>query len=79
MVLYLNKDHYFTLRMGGGFGTNTKSELLSLWGLLQFAILIGISDICIFGYSKVIIDWINGKSNIQVLQLKQWSNKVKPL
>ena len=25
MVLILNKDHYFNLRMGGGIGCNTKA------------------------------------------------------
>ena len=30
MILILNKDHYFSLKLGGGIGTNTKDELLSL-------------------------------------------------
>ena len=64
MVLRLNKNYYFTLRLGGGIGTNTKDELLSLWGLLKFAILIKISYICISGGSKVIIEWINGNFNL---------------
>ena len=36
MVHSLNKDHYFTLCLGGGKGTNTKAKLMRLWGLLQF-------------------------------------------
>ena len=76
MVLSLNKDHYFSLILGGGRGTNTKDELLSLWGLLQFSSLIGISYINIFGDSKVIIEWMIDKYNLQVLLIKQWCQRV---
>ena len=55
MVLILSKVHFFMLIFVGGIGTITKDELLSLWGLLQFAVLICISYLCIFGDSKVTI------------------------
>ena len=45
MVLSLNKDNYITLCLCEGKGTNTKAEIMSLWGLLQFVALIGISYI----------------------------------
>ena len=48
MVLSLNKDNYFTLCLCEGKGTNTKAEIMSLWGLLQFVSLIGISYIISF-------------------------------
>ena len=75
MVLFLNKDHFFYLSMGGGLGSNTKPELLSLLGLLLFASLIGIIDISIFGDSKMLIEWLNDLSNIQVLLLNLGSKK----
>lgn len=79
MVLRLNEEHYFTISMGGGKRSNTKDELLSLWGLLQFTALIGISDISIFWDPKVIIEWINGNYTLQVLELKQWCQKIQLL
>ena len=53
--------------------------ILSLFGLLQFASLIGISNITIFGDSKVLIEWLNDLSNIQVLLLNHWLQKVLDL
>ena len=54
MVLVLNKDHYFYIFMCEGLGSNTRDELLSLFSLLQFALLIGISDISIIGDYNVL-------------------------
>ena len=55
-VLNLSKYHFLYFNFGGGPGTNTKAELLSLYGLLLIASLIGVSDIGIDGDSKIIID-----------------------
>ena len=77
MVLVINKDHLFNLCLGGGLQSNTKDELLSLFGLLHFAPLNGISDISIFGDSKIIMGWLNGSTNLQVLLLKHWIHKVQ--
>ena len=79
MMLSLNKDHYFTLCLGGGKGSNTKADLMSFWGLLQFAAIIGISNINIFHDSKVLIEWINGNYNIQALVIKNWYQRVQLL
>ena len=79
MVLVLNKDHFFNLCMGGSLGSNTKAELLSLFGLLHFASLIVISDISVYGDSKVLIDWLNGSTNLHVLLLKHWIHKVQDI
>ena len=72
MVVILNKDHYFSLSTGGGQGTNTKDEIMSLYGLLQFVAYIGISDISIFGDSKILIDWMSGIFNLHVLLIDWW-------
>ena len=65
MVIVINKDHF--LYICGGLGSNTKAEILSLFGLLFIASHFGVSDISIFGDSKIIIDWLNGLSNLQVI------------
>ena len=57
MVLMLNKDHIFNLWMGGGKGSNTRVELMGLWGVLKFDALNGIVSLTFFGNSKVIIEW----------------------
>ena len=51
-------------------GLNTKSKLLILYGLLLIASYIGVTYINIFGDSKIIIDWLNGFTNMQMILLK---------
>ena len=76
-VLNLSKDHFLYFSFGGGPGTNTKVELLGLYGLVLIASLIGVSDISIYGDSNIIIDWKNGISKLQVLSLSHWSHKIQ--
>ena len=51
MILKLNEDRFYKLRMGCSHGTDTKDELLGLCGLLQFAILSGIISLQVYGDS----------------------------
>jgi hypothetical protein len=37
MILKINHHHFFRLNMYAGIGTNTREELLALWGLLFFS------------------------------------------
>lgn len=79
MVLKVKRDHFIHLRMGVGNGTNTKVELFSLWVLLWFAQKRGIFSMQIVGNSKVIIDWATWNSNLQVILIEQWDDRVKYL
>lgn len=64
MVLKLPITHYFRLWMGCGRGTNTRSELLALCGLLYFFHLKNILCMMVAGDSKVILDWAQHKCNL---------------
>ena len=64
MFLNINEDHHIKLCMNVGHGTNSRAELVALWGLLQFASLIGIDSMWVSGGSKVIMDWENGTSDL---------------
>lgn len=59
MTLYLNDNHYFHLKLGVGVGTNTRVELIALWGFLSFSKSKDIFQIQIASDSKVIISWFN--------------------
>ena len=52
------------LHMGVGVGTNTNTKVLALWGLLWFAKDMFLLHLQVPGYSKVVINWANGKDNI---------------
>jgi ribonuclease HI len=55
-----------------GVGTNTKAKLLGLWATLTLPSFWAIDKIQILGDSKVIIDWMNHKSQLQVVNLDGW-------
>jgi len=50
--------------MGFGQGIKTKVELLAAWGLMHLETQINLPIISIGGDSKIIIDWLSGKSNL---------------
>ena len=67
IYLKINASHYYKNWLGCGIGTNTKVELLPLWGSLNFASKIGIVSIQIFGDSKVIVEWDKGFYGLHVI------------
>jgi len=59
-----------------------KEELLGLWGLwdlLLFASILSIKKLMVARDSKVTIDWINSKSNLNLLYLYSWKDKIERL
>jgi ribonuclease HI len=62
-----------------GEGTNTKAELLGVWATLTLANMWSIQKIQILGDSKVIIDWLNQKSNLQAIDIEGWKQKTRDL
>ena len=49
-----------------GHETNRRAELLALWATMKVEYSNWIQDIQIFGDSKVVIDWANGRNNMRV-------------
>jgi len=79
MVLFLSEKHYFYLKLGEGYGSDTRAELIALWALLLFAKGRGIRQIQIMGDSKVVIDWLCGQSLLNNLLFKPWKKRIQDL
>ena len=79
MIVKINENHYFKLWMGRDKGSNTKAQLLGLWGVFFFSNKSGIDSFSIFGDLKVIIEWEKGDFNLQVLLISFWCRRVKGL
>ena len=47
MYFLFDKDHYFYIRLGCGYCTNTRGELLALWGLLFVADALGLPELSV--------------------------------
>jgi ribonuclease HI len=62
-----------------GTGTNTREKLLGVWATLTLARRLHIVDMQVLGDSKIIIDWLNDKGNLQVNALECWKDRIREL
>jgi ribonuclease HI len=62
-----------------GSGTNTKAELLGAWALLTLASRLSILEFHVQGDSNIIIEWLKGKSRLQVAALECWKVRIGEL
>lgn len=65
--------------MNCGSGTNTRGELFASLVLLWVSQLYQVSNLQVFGDSKVIIDWVTNKSCLQVLSMDPKKIKIQEL
>lgn len=74
-VIYLNDTHYFSIMLNCGIGTNMKAELLALWCVIKVANIFGLTNIKVFGDSRVTIKWATREYKLKVLNLAHWANR----
>jgi ribonuclease HI len=67
----------FSLKMGGDGETHNRGELLGLWMVLFFANYRHLDSLNIFGDSKLIIDWANGRGNLRALVSEGWKSYMR--
>jgi hypothetical protein len=78
-VIRVNNHTKYKWMLNCGPGTNTREELLGVWPLLSLVIFLHIYDLQVVGDSKIIIDWLNRKCDLQVLGLAFWKDRIKAL
>jgi ribonuclease HI len=71
--------HVYRWHINGGVGTNSKAELLGAWVTLILANQWKIPKIQLMGDSKVIIDWLNQKGNLNAIDIEGWKHRTKVL
>ena len=79
MVIKLQLNLCYSLRIGIGKGTNIEAELLALWGFLWFANEKDFHSLSILGDSKFIMDWENDTHLLHTIELSHWIPRVREL
>ena len=79
MVIRIRNNLFYRLWMEADKETNTKAELLALWGLLYFAKKMNILDITILRDSKVIIEWEKDVYSLRTMELQHWAKRTKDI
>ena len=69
-VIHVTSKRKIMIKYAMGQATNSKAELSALWATMKLAYSNQIQDIQIFGDSKVVIDWENGRNKIRVPYLQ---------
>lgn len=59
-TIHCGEDLSHRCSLNIGKGTNTKAELLGLWGILKAMFCFGIDSFRVFGDSSGIVNWDNG-------------------
>lgn len=79
IVVKVSPSHFFKAHMVVGTGTNIREKLLALWGLLFLSQCIGLQSLFVFGDSRVVVDWFNGDTALNVLVLQDWKSRIQTL
>jgi ribonuclease HI len=78
-VIKLSGNIVYRWTLNCGSGTNTRVELLGVWASLTLAYRLGIDQLQVLGDSKIVIDWLNFRGNLQVTSLVGWMDKILDL
>ena len=76
-MLYLSDNHKIQASFSLGNCTNNKAELAALHLVLNLAINHNISQLQVFGDSKMVVEWVNRKIQINAPHLQQLLNAIK--
>jgi ribonuclease HI len=69
----------FRWTLNYGSGTNNRAKMLGVWALLALASQLHIQDLQVFGDSRIVIEWLNQRGKLQILNLHCWKKRVKEL
>lgn len=74
--IMMNEYTHFSTYWNGGFGSNNKAEAIALAGLLKLCIFLEITQVAIFGDSKILVDSVKRKSHIWAPHLAGWRDRI---
>jgi len=78
-VIWINENIIYKWYLNCGPSSNNRAELLGGWALLVLAIHLDIKDFFVQGDSKIIIEWLSGKGQLDVLLLECWKDMIAEL
>ena len=76
-MLHLSENHKIQERFSPGHCTNNKAELAALHLVLNLVINNNITQMQVFGDSKMVVDWVNRKIQINAPHLQILLNIIR--
>jgi ribonuclease HI len=78
-MIKFTKNSFIRWTFNCGPGTNTRAELLGAWATLFLASRHHIEALQILGDSKIIIEWLNNRGDLQAISLLAWKDRIRLL
>jgi len=78
-MIKITQNSYFKWTLNCGLGTNTRAELLGAWATLFLASRLHIEALQVLGDSRIIIDWLNNRGDLQTISLMAWKDRIRLL
>ena len=75
----LSPTGHYKFYWNGGYGSNTRAECIALWGLIWVASNLYVDSLWVFGDSKILIDHMNNKSNLNPRLVTHWIDRIHVL
>jgi ribonuclease HI len=74
-----SKNTYYKWTFNCGSCTNTRVELLGTWAMLFLASRLQIETLQILRDSRIIIEWLRNKGDLQAISLLAWKDRIRTL
>jgi ribonuclease HI len=78
-LIRISQNSFYKWTFNCGPGTNTRAELLGVWATLYLASRLHIEVLQLLGDSRIIIEWLNNRGNLQAISLLAWKDIIRLL
>jgi len=78
-LIKISENTYYKWTFNCGPTTNTREELLGAWATLFLASRFHIETLQILGDSRIIIEWLSNKGDLQAISLLAWKDRIRTL
>jgi ribonuclease HI len=75
----ISQSSYYKWTFNCGPGTNTRAELLGAWATLFLASKLHLDTLQVLGDSKIVIEWLSNRGELQVVSLLAWKDRIRQL
>jgi len=76
-VIKTTQNTFYNWTFNCGPSTNTGEKLLGAWATLFLASRLHIDVLQILGYSRIIIEWLNSRGDLQAISLLAWKDRIR--
>jgi hypothetical protein len=78
-LIKISQNTFYKWTFNCGPGTNTRAELLGAWATLYLASRLHIEVLQVLGDSRIVIEWLSNKGDLQAISLLAWKDRIRLL